>query len=206
MFQKLVNPNNPLMITLAQIGDYVFLSLFWLLGCVPVVTAGASTVALYDAVVHTFRGGDPYSWRRFLRVFRAHLRSALGPTAVFLPLLVLLVRGMIQMWNGAAAGSVSWMVFSAAALAGVLTLGILSVLFPLLSRFETTFGTLMKNTLLLGLANLPRTLALGFVNAAAGLLCLRYVFPVFFLPALAALIGTLFLEPMFRPYMGDPDE
>ena len=62
----------------------------------------------------------------------------------------------------------------------------------------------LKNTVLLGLANLPRTLALGFLNAAAVILCVRYVIPLFILPALAALISTLFLEPMFRPYM--PEE
>jgi hypothetical protein len=33
---------------------------------------------------------------------------------------------------------------------------------------------------------------------------LRFVFPLFFLPALAALIGTLLLEPMFKPYMPQP--
>ena len=32
----------------------------------------------------------------------------------------------------------------------------------------------------------------------------KLVFPLFFLPALIALIGRLFLEPMFKPYM--PEE
>ena len=59
----------------------------------------------------------------------------------------------------------------------------------------------LKNTVLLGLANLPRTLALGFVNTAAVFLCVRFILPLFFLPALAALLGSLFLEPMFKPYM-----
>ena len=60
---------------------------------------------------------------------------------------------------------------------------------------------MLKNTALLGAAHLPRTLALGMVNAVAVFLCIRFVFPVFFLPALAALIGSLFIEPMFKPYM-----
>ena len=93
------------------------------------------------------------------------------------------------------------MLFSAGALVGVLVLGILSVLFPMLSRFDNPLGALLKNTVFLALANLPRTLALGMLNAAAVFLCAQYVFPVFFLPALAALLGTLFLEPMFRPYL-----
>ena len=63
----------------------------------------------------------------------------------------------------------------------------------------------MKNTILLGFANLPRTLLLGILNAAAIFLCARYVFPLFFLPSLAALIGSLLIEPMFKPFM-NPEE
>ena len=48
---------------------------------------------------------------------------------------------------------------------------------------------------------LPRTVALGMLNAVAILLCVRVVVPLFFLPALAALIGSLLLEPMFKPFM-----
>ena len=206
MFQKIFNPDNALMITLAQIGDCMFLSLFWVLCCFPVVTAGAATAALYDATAHTFRRGDKYSWHRFIRTFRAHLKPAFAPTLVFLPLFGLWGWGMIQIWNHAVWGNISWMLFSAGAFLGILVLGILSVMFPLLSRFETGFAQLMKNTVFLALANLPRTLALGFVNAAAVVLCVRFVVPLYFLPALAALVGTLFLEPMFRPYMPKEEE
>ena len=68
------------------------------------------------------------------------------------------------------------------------------------------FFTILKNTLLLALANLPRTFLLGTLNAAAIWLCFRYVFPVFFLPALAALVGSRFLEPMFWPYMKSEED
>ena len=88
---------------------------------------------------------------------------------------------------------------------GVLILGILSVLFPMLSRFENPLPVLLKNTVFLGMANLPRTIALGILNAAAALACAFYILPLFFLPSLAALIGSLLIEPMFRPYMPAED-
>lgn len=201
MFQKLFNPDNALMITMSQITDCIFLSLFWLLGCVPVVTVGASCAALYDAAFRAFRQGDKHAWQRFFAVFRRNWKAGILPSVVFLAVFAGAAWLLIQIWNAAAAGTVSWMLFSAAALVGVLVLGILNVLFPVLSRFENSFGGLLKNTVLLALANLPRTLALGAVNAVAIYLCARFIFPLFFLPALAALIGTLFLEPMFRPYM-----
>ena len=124
---------------------------------------------------------------------------------MFLAGVLLLGKVLIALWNAAVAGTVSWMAFSGGAFLGVLALGILSVLFPVLSRFENSFAGLMKNTFFLAMANLPRTIALGVLNAAAALLCIRYIFPLFFLPALAALISTLFIEPMLKPYMPQED-
>lgn len=201
MFRNLLRPDSGLMITLAQLTDSIFLSLFWILGCIPVVTIGTSCAALYDAAYRGFRQGEKHSWQRFWQVFRENWKAGLVPTVLVLALLCLLAKGLIFVWNGAATGRISWMLFSAAAFLGVTMLGILSLTFPVLSRFENSLVGLLKNTLLLGLANLPRTIALGIVNAAAVFLCARYVFPLFFLPALAALISSLFVEPMFKPFL-----
>lgn len=203
MFQKLFNPENSLMITMTQVTDCIFLSLFWLLGCFPLVTAGASFAALYDASFRTYRRGEKHSWQRFFQTFRKNLKDGILPTLILGVLFCGLLRGVILVWNAAVYGNISWMVFSAAALAAVTVLGVLSVVFPMLSRFENSFAGLLKNAILLGLSNLPRTMGLGILNAAVIFLCVRYVFPIFFLPALAALIGSLLIEPMFRPYMSD---
>jgi hypothetical protein len=64
-------------------------------------------------------------------------------------------------------------------------------------------GGLLKNTLFLALANLPRTAILGAVNAVALFLCARIVVPLFFVPSLAAMLGSYLLEPMFKPYVND---
>ena len=201
MFRKFLNPDNALMITMTQITDCIFLSIFWLLGCIPVVTVGSSFAALYDATYRGFRQGDKHCWGRFLQVYRDNWKAGILPTVVFLAAATALSKILIGLWNTAVAGDLSWMVFSGAAFAGILVVGILSVLFPMLSRFENSFPALLKNTLFLAMANLPRTLALGLLNSVTVLLCAVYVLPLFFMPSLAALIGSLFLEPMFRPFM-----
>jgi uncharacterized membrane protein YesL len=111
---------------------------------------------------------------------------------------------LIQIWNAAVWEQVSFAMFSGAAFIVMLLLGILSVMFPMLSRFNNSFGGLLRNTVLLGMVNLPRTLCVGLINAASILLCIKFVFPLFFLPALASLLSTWFIEPMFKPYM--PEE
>ena len=201
MFRKFLNPDNALMITMTQITDCIFLSLFWLIGCIPVVTMGASFAALYDATYRGFRQGEKHSWGRFLQVYQENWKASILPTLVFLVGSSLLGKTLIALWNSAAAGNLPWMVFSGAAFVGVLVLGILSILFPVLSRFDNSFLGLLKNTVFLAMANLPRTLALGFLNAVTVMLCAVFVIPLFFLPSLAALMGSLLIEPMFKPYM-----
>ena len=201
MFRKFLNPDNALMITMTQITDCIFLSMFWLLGCLPVVTVGASFAALYDASYRGFRQGEKHCWGRFWQVYRENWKAGILPTAVFLAVLTLVIKALVALWNAAVAGGISWMLFSGLAFVGVLVLGMDSVLFPMLSRFENSFPGLLKNTVFLAMANLPRTLALGILNAASGLACAFFVLPLFFLPALAALIGSVLIEPMFRPYM-----
>ena len=46
MFRNLLKPDSGLMITLTQLTDTIFLSLFWILGCIPVITIGTSCAAL----------------------------------------------------------------------------------------------------------------------------------------------------------------
>lgn len=205
MARKFLNPDNALMITMTQITDCIFLSLFFLIGCIPVFTVGASFAALYDATYRGFQQGEKHCWGRFWQVYKSNWKASLAPSLVFLIGLRVLTKGLVRLWNGAVAGTVNWMLFSGGAFAGVLILGILSLMFPILSRFENSFSGLQKNTFFLGFANLPRTLALGILNAAAGMLCAFYVLPLFFLPSLAALIGSLLIEPMFKPYMPSED-
>ena len=205
MFRNLFNPESGLMITMGQLTDSIFLSLFWLLGCFPIVTIGTSCAALYDAAYRGFRKGEKHSWQRFWQVFKENWKAGIVPTVLFLLLMCLLGQAVILVWNAAVAGAVSWMAFSGAAFLAVVALGILSLTFPVLSRFENSLGGLLKNTLLLALANLPRTIVLGIVTAAAIFLCARFVFPLFFLPALAALIDSLLVEPMFKPFMPESE-
>ena len=205
MFRNLFSTDSALMITMAQITDCIFLSLFWLLGCFPVVTIGTSFAALYDATFRGLRKGDKHSWQRFWKVFKENWKAGIVPTVLFLILAFFLGKGMIGLWNAAVYGQISWMLFAAGEFLGVTALGILSVLFPVLSRFENSLGMLLKNTLFLALANLPRTILLGILSAAAVLLCARFVFPLFFLPSLAALIASVLIEPMVKPFLPEED-
>lgn len=205
MFRNLFNPESNLMITMSWITDCIFLSLFWILGCLPVITFGGVSAALYDASYRGFRKGDKHCWGRFWKIFRENWKQGIVPGVIYLVVFFGLGRVLIRVWNAAVYGEISWMIFSAIAFGMVALLGELNLMMPMLSRFENSLGGLLRNTVLIATANLPGTLAVGFVSAAAVLLSARFVFPLFFMPCLTALISSLFIEPMFKPYMPKED-
>ena len=95
MFRNLIDPENGLMITMSQITDCIFLSLFWLMCCLPVFTIGASCAALYDAVYHGFRCHEPKCWRRFFATFLRDLKMSLIPNVLF-PIATLIILSMLD--------------------------------------------------------------------------------------------------------------
>lgn len=201
MARSFFNPENALWSTVGQITDVIFLSLFWFLGCLPIVTIGPATAALYDSVWRYFRRKEPHPWHRFFHSFRQNLKSGIFASILWLPMALGLGWGMIQVWNAAVYGQISWAVFAGIALAAFMLVGFLSLVFPLLSRFETGVGQLFGNAIRLALGNLPQTLGLAAVSCVGLFLCVRFIFPLFFVPAVAALASTLLVEPVLKPFM-----
>jgi len=200
MFRRLFEPDSDLMILMSWITDIIFLSLFWIAGSVLVLTAGASAAALYDAVFYGFRKRSKHSWGRFWRTWLKSLKASLVPTVLCVPLGIGIGWAGIQLWNGAVTEG-NWMLLAVGAVIGVVLLGMMSILFPMLSRFENSLGQLLGNTVRLSLAHLPRTVAVGLIQSVTVFACVRLVIPVFLLPALSSLLTTLFIEPMFKPYL-----
>ena len=76
--------DNPFFRLMGAIGDLVVLNILWLLCCLPVVTAGASTLALF-AIVHKIAAGEDYRTASgFFKAFRRDFKQA---TALWLVVL-----------------------------------------------------------------------------------------------------------------------
>ena len=83
----------------------------------------------------------------------------------------------------------------------LLLIGIVSYLFPVLSRFTFGVGGLIGTCIKLALAHLPVTACLAIVTAAGAWVCLRYWWPVLFVPGVLALLASQPLERIFQPYV-----
>ena len=100
----------------------------------------------------------------------------------------------------AAVRQVSSMAAYAMAFGLALLFGIVTWVFPLLSRFTFSFAGLHATAVKMAFGFLPRTVLLAAVNLTAGWLCLRFLLPAMIMPGMGAYFSALILEPVFSKY------
>lgn len=203
MFRSVFNPMNGFWRGFARVCDVVGLSVCWIVCSLPVVTAGAATAALYDAVFHGVRKGELGDYARFFRSFRNCLKAATAVTVPFLGLAVLIFYMWYVAYAMAAGGSQAAMVWLYAC--RILLLAPLAVwLFAMFTLSRFTFGpwALLKTAAQLALAHLPSAAVVALLAEELALFTYQKMFlPALFTPGLAALLCSLFMERIFAPYL-----
>lgn len=207
MKNSLFNSENWIWQPFGLVADFLILSCLWLICSIPVVTVGAASAAMYDCCARCIKDGDRALFSRFFRTFRRELLKSIPSTLLWAAILGLLFF-LIRSFTGSAAGTDINLVLAYAMVVFLaVAVGTASWVFPLLSRFTFDFASLNMTAIRLALAHLPRTMALGAVNIAAGWLCLWLLMPVMVAPGIAALLSAYLLEPVFKPYeTGDAGE
>ena len=183
------------------IADLFMLSMLWFLCSLPVITLGATGTALYDAVAHGFRYKEAEAISRFFRTLRKEFKLA---TLSLLPLGAVWAACFLALRLFISSAPPSDIAFVAAAAGLFLMLlptGVLCWVFPLLSRFGFDWKGLLVTSVKLAFAHLPSTLVMALSAAGAVWLCLRFIVPLLFMPALLCLFHSVFLERIFRAYM-----
>ena len=195
------NPEKGIWVWLSTLVDVVGLSVLWIFLCLPVVTAGPATAALYYAVVKCVRRRESGAFGHYLRSFRSSFKTGLRATLVVLPAAALLL-GLhhIVRWYGTRLGGVLYVVYVAQYFALILPAGVLCWLFPLLGRFDYRVKGLFGTAFQLTLAHLPSTVVIVLLTAQAAALCVSRWWPVVFVPVVATLLVSLFTERVFAKY------
>lgn len=196
---------NPVMRYILKIFDCMCLSILWLVCCLPILTAGAATTALYATVYRYLRKDEGHLLRTFLEAFRENWKRS---TLVWL---VMLAAGVLL--------GVDMLVFRAMALQGHL-LGKLYWLILLLvclwvtwivyafaycARFHGGVKDVLRGSAVLMLLH-PLWAMSVFLPTAAGILvmCMAPGF-VSIVPAVIILTCSITLEKIFKLHgSGEP--
>lgn len=200
--RSVFSQNGILWRVLNTLTDIFALSLMFIAGCIGIVTAGASLTALYDSVVHCVRYKEPGPYRRFIETWRRELKQSIPSVLLWGSIIFIYVyiRKLLTCLTGAdetafAAGAAWYLV-------GIIPIGTACWVWPVLSRFSMDFKRLNGAAFKLCLGRLPRTVVIILIVLESAELCLKYIFPAAFLPALAALLVSLFTEPVFASLGG----
>ncbi|MCI8796374.1 MAG: YesL family protein [Dorea sp.] len=192
---NLFNMDGPVLQFINKIVYSVYLNILWFLCCIPVITAGASTTALFYVTLKIAKNEEGNITKAFFRSFRENLRQS---TLIWL---ILLALGIILSVDGYVLyhmrfENVFWTlctaVFCVAAAAYAI---VLMYIFPLLARFDNTVGAMFKNALFIGVRFLFCTVLMAVIYFVMLLVVVRIFTPaVIFGEGLCALFCSYLLS------------
>ena len=200
MWRDIFNPENLVFRMLSKGVDFVGLSLLWLLLCIPIVTIGPATAALYYTVVKVFRQKKEDAFRTYLKAFQENLKQGILVTLVCLPIAVFFffVYNVMASNVSTSAGVVMYMAYYVVLLVPA---AIFCYLFPLMGRFSFQTGALFRTAFIMALRHLPSTIIIVMLTVEMTVYTLEKWWPVFITPVLTILLASLFLERIFPKYL-----
>jgi uncharacterized membrane protein YesL len=196
--QWLFNIENPVMRYIIKIFDCMCLSILWLVCCLPIVTAGAATAALYATAYRYLRKEEGHLLRTFLDALRENGKRATLVWLVILAVGVLLGADVLVFrtlaLQGQLLGKLYWLVLLLVAL--WITWAVYALAYC--ARFHGGVKDALRGSLLLMVLHPLRALTV-FLPAAAGILVVC-IAPglVAIVPAAVTLACSVTLEKIFK--------
>ena len=195
------NPEKGIWAWLSTLVDVVGLSILWIALCLPVVTIGPATAALYYTVVKCVRGRESGAFGHYLRSFRNNFKTGLKAGLIAILAALLLYGGHnIVRWYGTRIGGMAYVLYVTYYFVLILPAGVLCWLSPLLGRFDRNVKSLFLTAAQLTIAHLPSTVVVVLLTAQSAVFCIERWWPVVFLPSMAMLLVSLFTERIFQKY------
>ena len=150
--------DNPVFRAIGKILEVLGVSLLWLLLCIPVVTAGASTTALYYTVNKTIKNNRGYAIRGFFSAFLENFKQSTIVWLFFLVWFILLGVDCYLMYSYALLGEPMGKFRIAVYVLAVLVVAWSLYVFPYIARFDNTTKEVFKNTFMIAVANASTTI------------------------------------------------
>ncbi len=189
---------------MGKIVDIILVSMLWTFFCMPIITIGPATTALYYVVAKVIRKERGYIWQEFWKCFKQNFVTGIIYTAICLAIAFVFyfnfnVINVKDTTVNLILFYIYWMFMFVIGSAVV-------YLFPLLSRFNLKRFELVKMALFVSMKNLPNTLVVLLITVLAGLLMYSVPIVTSFIPGVSCLLCSLRLEKVFKKYLPKPDE
>ena len=170
--------DNVVMRALGKMGDMICLNVMWVICCIPIITIGASTVALYTVMLKMVKNEEGYIFRGFLKAFKTNFKQS---TIIWIILLLLGILWTVDFRVAGVIPGMAGIVLRALFLTlGFVLLSVTIYIFPLTARYENSIKGTFKNALILTVAKLPYTFLMVAIVVAAVFASLWSAFTLLF--------------------------
>ena len=137
-----MNPDGRVMSFLARLGDMFILNILYVVCCIPIITIGAATTALYYNTLKMAENRESYVWKEFLRTFKENFKQA---TVIWM---IILVIGAVLVADFFVMGGIGSQALASVTAIVVIVVGIFLILmgvyvFPVLARFDISVKNIM---------------------------------------------------------------
>ena len=191
---------------LNKTGNIILATVLWLVGCIPIVTIGTSTAALYYTMVKSVRREVGYVHSEFWRGYKLNFKKGVAATVLLLALgTIMAVEMRLVLENGVEVSRI-WYTLS-----GLLTLLMILItlyLFPVMSRFEMKLGRLCMLSFVMSIRFWYITLAL-LAGLAVVVFAQLYLLPIpmiLLTPGLWCFASSFLVEKAMKAYMPKSEE
>lgn len=198
--------NSPFVQGLYKIANMILASLLWILFCIPVFTAGASTVALYYTVQKNIKNSRDNSWSCFWQSFKENFKQSTLITLIFIAVTAVLLTDISIINTLSELGKIN----GYAKIFFYVVIGILCIyavwVYAYIARFTNTLKQAMKNALILAVMHFPVTIAVAAIGVFSIVIIWLVHVTVFIMPATSVLMMSFLMEKVFRRYMSEEDK
>jgi uncharacterized membrane protein YesL len=186
-----------------RLADVIVLSLLWTLCSLPLVTMGAATIALYDAIAQCIHGNHESPCKYFFHVFKTELLRGILITLVWAALGVVLYLGyaFLHQWGQTMPVARTYSMVYLGTL--LIPVAIFCWLIPLESRFSYGFFGLHKEAATFVIVHLPTTGIMLGVTAVAAVITIVMPALIILLPGLVVTLHSYFAEKVFKQYIDE---
>ena len=193
--------DSPLMTGLSKFYRLMMLDALWIIFCIPVFTAGASTTAFYYTIQKNLKYNRGYIWQCFWDCFKSNFKAATKIWLIFLGIGVILaldigvMRYLVEKQQNTF--GVDWLMY-----VFVVLLILYAVwTFAYVARFSNTTKETLRNSAILAVANLRHTLVILLIIAVTAFVVWLVPITLIILPGVALWFISVFTERVFRANM-----
>lgn len=201
---RIFNSDNSVMKALSKLFDIGWLSLVYIIFCIPIITIGPATTALYYTSIKVLRRERGYVWSEFWSCFKTNFKDGFILGIIFNLIYFLMI---FNLYTTAHSGSdIGGYLYGAYIAIVVVVTCICCYVYPILSRFELKKTKILRLAFYMAFRHILFTLVLLAIVVVAMIgvyFSIMMNLPIFILviPAGLSMLYTFPMEHLMKKYM-----